>query len=477
MRVLLINPPNYHAAKSSSGWDVGIDNIGVYPPMGLLHMASYMRAHTDCEVRILDAIVDKLSYEQIRDYAREFKPDLVGVTSFTLTFYDVMQTIKAVKKACPKTHICVGGPHTVFWSEEIASKPEVDSVLRGECDITFTKLARALDRGEDITKVGGIVVEKEGRIIKNDEVGIVKNLDELPPPAFELVPYKKYYSLNSKEKSIAVIISSRGCPFRCSYCEVFNKIYRKRSVDNIMEEIKTYYGKGIREFLFFDDLFNITPQRVIEVSERIIEEGLKIRWTFRGRVDQVTEEMVAAAKKAGCTLISFGIEDYTDEGLRRINKNITTEQVLRAINIVKKHGIETSTNWIIGLPWHKSERDVMELLKFAKKVDSTYAEFTILVPCYGTQIYKEGVKKGVLKEGVWREYAKNPKPDFFIPLWEEHLNREKLSYLYHKCYLGYYYRPSYILRSLLKTKSPRELCRKALAALKVLGITSRVGGR
>jgi len=470
MKILLINPPNYHIAKSSSGWDMEIDNIGLYPPVGLMYIASYLRQNTGYEVRILDTLIDKLSYEEIGEYAKEYSPDLIGVTSFTLTFYDVMETVRAARKSCPKAHICVGGPHTFYWGDETIMKPEIDSVLLGEAEISFTQLAQALDKGKDVRKVKGILVRDGGQVFRNGAAEIQENLDELPFPAFDLLPFRKYYSINSKEASVGVIFSSRGCPFQCTYCDKITLKYRSRSVESILEEIQLYYGEGIREFLFFDDLFNINSQRVIDVSEGIIRRGFKIRWSFRGRVDQVTDEMVAAAKKAGCTLISFGVEDCTDEGLKMINKAITTDQVLRSVNIVKKHGLETSTNWIIGLPRHRSEKDIIELLEFAKKVDSTYAEFTILVPYYGTRIYLEGIKKGVLKEGVWEDFVRNPKPDFLLPMWEESFSRQKLSELYHKCYTGYYWRPKYILKSLLRLRGSAEFYKKIRAAFKLLGV-------
>ncbi|MFH1055311.1 MAG: radical SAM protein [Candidatus Altiarchaeota archaeon] len=473
MKILLINPPNYHIAKSSSGWDMEIDNIGLYPPIGLMYIAAYMRKNTDYEIRILDTLVDRLSYDEIGEHARKYNPNLVGVTSFTLTFYDVMETIKSVRKACPGAHINVGGPHTFLWWEDTIKKPEVDSVLLGEGEVSFTQLAETLERKGELKGVKGIVLKDGDKIIKTGNGELIRNLDELPFPAFDLVPYKRYNSINSREKSLAVIFSSRGCPFQCTYCDKTNFLYRGRSVENILDEMQQYYSAGIREFLFFDDLFNINPKKVIDVSEGIMRRGFKIRWTFRARVDQVTDEMVKAAKKSGCTLISFGVEDCTDEGLRMIKKGITTEQVLEAVETAKKHGLETSTNWIIGLPRHKSEKDVMELLDFAKKVDSTYAEFTILVPYYGTQIYWEGITKGVIKAGIWEGFVRSPQPDFLLPMWEEHLSREKLSELYHKCYKGYYWRSKYVLKSLLNTKNLNELCKKAIAAMKILGVASK----
>lgn len=209
------------------------------------------------------------------------------------------------------------------------------------------------------------------------------------------------------------------------------------------------------------------------MSQGIIDKGWNINWSFRGRVDQVTDEMIRTAKKAGCNLMSLGAEDYTDEGLKLINKRITTKQIQHAVSIVKKHGIDLNINWIVGLPRHKKNSDIDGLLTFAKKLNTAYQEFTILIPYYGTQIYREGVEKGIIQEGIWEDFVKNPTPDFLLPVWEESFTREELSRIYHRCYKSYYYRPGYILKSLVRTKSASELYKKAVAALKLAGLKTK----
>jgi anaerobic magnesium-protoporphyrin IX monomethyl ester cyclase len=468
MKVLLIHPPIEHMALSFRGWSLGGDSIGLYPPIGLMYLAAYMRKSTGYEVRILDAVAERLGPDGIGQYSREFSPDLVGLTATTPTFYDVMESAKAVRQACPKAHICIGGPHTTFWWGETVRKPEVDSVVLGEGERTFTELALSLDKRTPLTRVRGLVFKEGGRVIKNGGADVIEDLDSIPPPAVDLVPFKRYCSFNAAEKSVAMIFGSRGCPFQCTYCYKGAPTFRVRSVESVLDEMQMYYDLGIREFLFFDDVFNVPPKRAIEVSEGILGRGLKVRWTFRGRADHITEELVIKAKKAGCALISLGIEDCTDEGLRMIKKGISIAQVMEAVRIIKRHGIETSTNWIIGLPRHRSDKDIAELLRFAKKVDSTYAQFMVLVPYVGTEIYADGVAKGVLKPEEWADLVKEPSPDALLPVWDEHLSREQLGKLYHRCYREYYFRPSYVLRSILSTRSLRGLAKKMSAAVKLI---------
>ena len=470
MRILLINPPAENISSPYVEWGMQTDDIGFYPPLGLMYIASYLRKNTNFEVKILDTIVERLNQEEISRILKEYNPKLVGLTSFTLSFYDLIQTINTVKTICPSAHVCIGGPHTHHWHNEIIKKTGVDSVIVGEGEITFTQLSKAINEGGNLKRIKGLIFKEGTKIIETGSADFIANLDELPFPAYELVPHEKYCSIHSTKGPIATIITSRGCPHNCSYCDKQSIRYRSRSVENSLDEIQMHYNNGVREFIFFDDTFNLTPQRVIDVSKEIIDRKLYINWLFRGRVDQITDEMIAIAKKAGCSLISFGIEDCSNEGFRMINKGITIEQVIRAIDIVKRYDIEISTNWIIGLPRHKTKEDIMGLLKFAQKLDSTYAEFSMLTVYQGTQMFHEGVQRGVIDKDVWEKFVLNPKKDFLPPIWDEILSREELSKLYHRCYVGYYYRPGYILKSLRKIKSWRELYKKFIAAMTLIGI-------
>lgn len=468
MKVLLINPPSFHIAKSSVEWDLGIESIGAYPPLGLMQIAAQVLKSTDYQIKIIDTVVSKMDYATLEKDIVDFAPDVVGMTAFTFAFYDLMQTAKLVKKINPNIHICLGGPHTTVFARETVAKPEIDSIVLGEGEFIFIELLKALEEKKDIKTVKGLVIKDKGKVIQTGEPGFTSNLDELPYPAFELVPFKEYYSSVGSANPTGVLCSSRGCPYRCTFCLSPATKYRQRSIEKIIEEIKAYYEHGIREFFFFDDLFNINTRRVEEFSQALLDKGLDITWAFRGRVDQVSENMLCLAKKSGCRLVSLGIEDYTDEGLKLIKKNITVEQIVRAVSLVKKVGIECSTNWIIGFPHHKTKQDIVDMINFVKKLDPDYAEFTILVPFYGTAIYEEGIQRGILSVGVWEEFIANPTKDFLIPAWEEHFSREELSKLYKMCYNKFYFRPKYVIKQITKVKSLSEFFMKAKVALNMV---------
>jgi radical SAM superfamily enzyme YgiQ (UPF0313 family) len=348
--------------------------------------------------------------------------------------------------------------------------PEIDFLVHGEGEIIFAKLLDVLERKGGLSGLEGISFRENGRLVNNiKNKGYISDINFLPSPAFELLPIEKYKSAIGTGKTCGTIATSRGCPYECTYCNRPYRTYRSYTSERIISEIGYFYNRGIKEFVFFDDMFNINPKRVIDVSEAIIKSYPDIIWSFRGRVDQVTEKMVEIAKEAGCRQIMFGIEAARDEDLKAIKKRITTQQVIDAIRICKKFGLETSTNWIIGLPTHRRRQDILDLLDFAIKTGTDYAQFNILIPYEYTEIFDQGVKKQILPSSFWKEYILQPVPNAHIPIWDEYLSREELSELLKICYRKFYIRPSRIIENVLKVKSVSHFKSKLKGMLTVLG--------
>lgn len=470
MKVLLINAPSKYSAATTTDWHTTAEDIGAFPPIGLTYLAGYMLAHANHEVKILDSLGERITYQEVEERIVAYKPDLVGITAFTPTFYDILCVARLVKKHFPDCYVCLGGAHVSSYPNETMQHKEIDLLVHGEGEIIFVNLLNALEKGEDISVLDGVSCRKNGKIIHNTgRKGYIEDINALPSPAFGLLPLEKYKSAISTGNVCGTIASSRGCPYECTYCNRPYRSYRSYSNERILLEMRYFYNKGIKEFVFFDDMFNITPKRVIEISDAIIKEFPDIIWSFRGRVDQVTEDMVKKAKQAGCRQIMFGVEAANNEDLKAIKKRITTDQVLNAVRICKKFGVESSTNWIIGLPTHKSRQDVVDLLKFAIKTGSEYAQFNILIPYAETEIFNDGVKRSILKADFWNEYTLNPAPNACIPVWEEHLTREELSKLLKICYRKFYLRPSNIIRNAMKTKTVGQFKTKLKGLLIILG--------
>jgi anaerobic magnesium-protoporphyrin IX monomethyl ester cyclase len=471
MKVMLINSLPQKAASATSDWDTAQEDIGAFPPIGISYIAGYLQAYTDHDVCILDAVAERFDYPQIRERLLEFKPEIVGTTVFTPTFYDNLVLARLVKKVLPECFVCMGGvQHMRMFEKETLSHIAIDLIVRGEGEVIFADLLDALEKGRALSSVEGISFMEDGKVVSPGPEGYIKDINKFPPPAFDALKLDLYKSVIGTGKTVATIATSRGCPYKCTFCDHPYRTFRVYDNDRILSEIEWFYDKGIREFMFFDDMFNINAKRVNDISDAILSAFPDIIWAFRGRADQVTEEMAIKAKKAGCVQMMFGLEATTDEHLKIIKKQITIQKLKDAVKICKKVGIGTSSNYIIGFPFHKTRQDVLDVIDFAISCGSNYAQFNILLPYAGTEIYDEGVERGILPADFWRNYVLNPEPNAYIPIWNEHLSREELSELLKMCYQKFYLRPSKVFENLLRVRSFSQLNMKIKGMFTVMGI-------
>ena len=253
------------------------------------------------------------------------------------------------------------------------------------------------------------------------------------------------------------MIISRECPYKCTFCDVPYKRYRETAIEKVMDEIEDCLALGYEEFHFYDDLFNMTSEKVIVFCEALKKRKLNIVWGFRGRVNDVDYESLKIAKETGCRMISFGVETGTDEGLRVLRKGIRVEQIKKVYNWCRELGIKTMANFMIGLPHEKTEQDVLDNIKFLISLNSDYALINIMNLYPHTQVYNEAVKKGLIKNGEWEEFCLNPSSSFKVSHWTEFLSEKQLVKLHRQSYRMFYvYRPKYIFKSVINTRSIHE---------------------
>lgn len=466
-KALLINPPRDNVVHLDCPDFVDLGSISSFPPIGLMYLAQGLRDKIpEIEVSILDSVAEGLNHAEIGDQVSKRSPDVIGVTATTYTFYDVWETAKTIKKVKPNIPIVVGGPHMYILAHETMVHECFDYGVIGDGEEVFAGLCMAISRMVPVKPQNGLLMRKNGSVIGSD-VAEIRNLDDIEIPAIDLIDPFKYYSTLGKGKAIGTICTSRGCPYNCTYCQVPRRKYRMRAIKNIIREIEFYINKGIDDYLFFDDLFNITKKRVIEFCESILERKLKITWMFRGRVDQIDEEVMKLAYRAGCRNVSVGIEDSTNEGLKAIKKEITIKQAYAAVRAIRKNNIKCSTNWIIGFPHHKRRSDLDELLDMAIKINGDYAQFSILQCLPGTELWDQAVSEGGIDPSAWRNYVLEPKKKFFPPIWEKHFRKEELYEFYSAAYRRYYLRPEMLLREALSIRSWAEVNNKVRSFMRV----------
>lgn len=470
MNVLFINPP---AENEIIGNDPQIvkEEQGFYPHLGILYIAAYLEQNSNHKVEILDAQVERLGYPELEKVIRSKNPDVVGITAMTFTLIDVIKTIEVVKRINKEIKIVLGGPHVHLFPEETIAFDNVDYLVLGEGEETFKELLDCLDDNKKLRNVLGIVFKDNGEIVKTAVRETIKDLDQLPFPARHLTPYEKYSSLLTKGDIVTTTFTSRGCPFKCSFCDRphLGKVFRSRSAENVVDELEECTKMGIREFLVYDDTFTVNKKRVIDICNGIIERKLDIGWDIRARVDTINEELISHLKKAGCQGIHYGIEAGTERILKVLNKGITLEKAQQVFDLTRKYKIPILAYFMIGSPSETLD-DIKTTFNVIKKLNPDYVHMTILTPFPGTKIYFEGMERGIIEKDYWKEFAKNPSPDFTPPHWGEIFTREELSELLIEGYQKFYVRPSYILKSILKVRSVGEFKKKAMAGLKVFSM-------
>lgn len=440
-------------------------------PLGIAYLGAVLEK-VGHQVKIIDAPPLGYTLEEIIGEFKEFNPDLVGLTCLTPDFHKVVSLAKAIKaeRAMP---IIIGGPHLTAAPEETMKHNFFDYGVIGEGEETLLELVETLEskRFDQLENLKGIVYRQNGRVVKTLPRPYLNNLDDLPFPARHLMPsFKQYHPTPASYKKLPVgtMITSRGCPFRCLYCDrsIFGNQFRFRSAKNVVDEIEVIIKDfGAREIRIWDDTFNAKPERVIEICQEIVRRKLDFPWTCLGRVNFITEEMVRWMKKAGCWQISFGVESGDDEVLKNIRKGQTTEMVRKAIKLVRQAGIGCRGFFMLGLPGD-TEKTIRKTIEFSKELDLDVAGFYPTIPFPNTDLTKMAERTGELKTAYYDYYHYDefkmnlPNKLFYVPAGlTETIIRAYVQKAYHEFYL----RPKFIFRQLLRLRSFKDFYNKIRA--------------
>jgi anaerobic magnesium-protoporphyrin IX monomethyl ester cyclase len=486
MRVLLVNPPTENTVienPDEKGEEfLEADAFGDFPPLGALYVLSHLNAKTDHECLFVDCVAERVSHEMLRAYVRENKPDVVGITSFTVCLMDVCLVAEMVKEEFPDTHVCLGGHHPIAYPKEAAELKNFDSIVVGEGEIVFTELVECLDKGESFTHIRGVytgesikehlknpIRDKRFLARVNVPAAYVDEIDDLPVVDRSFIRHLRYQNILGVTNDLATILSSRGCPYLCTFCDVPIKSYRERSATAVVDEIEQALAMGYKEFRFYDDLFNITEKKIIDLCDELDRRDVKIVWDFRGRVNTVSKLSLERAKASGLRLVSFGVETGTDEGLKILRKATTTTKVRNAFKWCRELGILTVADYIIGQPFEKNVEDVKRSIDFLIELDPDYAQISVLKLYPNTEMYDNAVAQGVVPPGRWQDFARNPTKDFVVDHWDEFMDLKTLVNLQKYAYRRFYFRPRYVARSVFQTRSLVELMSKIGGVFKLIG--------
>jgi radical SAM superfamily enzyme YgiQ (UPF0313 family) len=469
MKVLLLAPPAGNMIHSAVPEVVDLET-GAYPPLGLLYVAAFAEKETSHRIEVLDAHLEEMSPTQIGEEVRKRAPDVVGIQTLTFTLIDVILAAKAIKQARAETQIVLGGPHVSLFPDETIDIEVVDYLILGEGEEPFAHFLDVFAAGGDFSKVPGLVWRRKKQVLKNPPAPLLDNLDRLPHPARHLVPSERYFSALARELPITTMMSSRGCPYPCIFCDRphLGKTFRARSAQSVVEEMELCVRMGIREIFFYDDTFSINRKRVIEICDALCERKVRVAWDIRARVNTLDEEVLDRLAEAGCARIHMGVEAGTEEITRVLRKgNELLKDAPPIFAMAAERGITTLAYFMIGNPT-ETRAQIEQTVTFAKNLGADFAHFSVTTPYPGTELYRLGLQRGILPRDYWREFARNPAPGFRPLLWEEVLTRNELIDLLSWAYKSFYRRPSYLIRRLLKVRSLSELRRQARMGIKLL---------
>lgn len=463
MRVILIHPSAFDLYGK---WE---DSVGVWPPLGISYIASFLEKHGHT-VKIIDANAEHKDIPTVVSEIKAFGPDIIGITSVTVLIVPSFKLAKAIKSAM-NVPIVMGGPHPATVPLDTMQNEDVDFVVRGEGEYTMLELLRCLEQGEGFEKVKGLFFKKEGRIIENPPRELIEDLDTLPWPAFHLLPIERYKtrSYSDNGRPWVSMCGSRGCPSLCNFCAapvIHGRKPRFRSPENIVEEMKHLRDKyGIGNITFVDSTLNINKEKTIQLCRLIMAGKVNVEWQCEARVSSADEESLNYMYRSGCRLVAFGIESGDEKILKIIKKGITPQQALRAVKAAKKAGMMVLTSFIFG-HFGETRETAKRTIDFAIKLNANISFFFILTPFPGTEVYEELTRQGKITHD-WTQYSIGYSKR--TPCVEtEELKRADLEEFVNTAHKRFFFRPAYIVNHFKHLNNWRRVKREFNSFIQVM---------
>jgi len=441
-RILLLRPVSETVFATGHPRDIRV-------PFSLKYIESLLEKEGIRQVRLIDCMADHLDPERILSLASDFFPDAAVISPTTLEYELTLKISAALKEKNGCLNIVIGQDATASPERYIFDGSRVDAVLRGECELPFMDLLKAIEEGGPLGAIEGIFAP--GHI--SPEIAIVKDPDALPFPAYsrkEIDKYKYYYPLPLNKRVVwGHVLSSRGCPYDCIFCsqtirESYGKQIRLRDPLKVAEEISGLMAKGVNTIAFADDNFTTSRQHVLGICHEIKRRGLQIHWTAHARVDNCDSELLHAMKDAGCLLLRFGIESGSERIIRVLKKTQVSdwpEQAKEVFALARKLGISTAALFLIGNPTERVA-EIRQSMSLARQLEPDLLQICNFTPYPGSAAYEE-LKEKIGDAEVLRMYHyRKPILNFSA------VSDKELEALYKDFYRGFLFRPAYIRRHL-----------------------------
>ncbi len=411
MNVLLLNPP-FIGRFSRTSRSPGVGRSGtIYYPIWLAYAAGVLDS-SGLEVSFIDAPAENISEDEVIRRAREKPPRLIVIDTSTPSIYSDVKTAETLKETFPEAFIVLVGTHPSALPEETLSlSDKVDAVACGEYDYTLRDFAASLNNGRELTTIDGLVFRRDGEIVHNQPRDLIKNVDELPfvSQAYARFLDTRNYFFAASDYPMVMIITGRGCPYRCFFCvypQTFHsRQYRPRSAENVVAEFE-YIKQNmpeVREIGIEDDTFTVDQKRVQEICRLIIERKLGVKWYCNVRVNLELETM-RWMKRAGCHLVTVGFESASQAVLNEMRKGITVEQIRKFVSNARKAGLLVHGCFMAGNPGETRET-LEETLRLAKELNCDTMQFYPLLVYPGTEAYHWALENNYMTTYDFRQWA------------------------------------------------------------------------
>ena len=405
-----------------------------HPPVGLLALATHIN-HSDMgeytEIKIIDSTIDYTTLEQLNQFIVDFDPDIVGLRCLHINTDQFHQAAAMAKQLAKKPLVIGGGPYPSAAPRETMEQDEnLDVVVVGEGEEIFYELVKSYQQGKTVEDVVGIFFRHDGEIKESGTREVIKDLDSIPFPDWNLVDFGRYEGEMGHapvRRKLAPILTTRGCPFSCAYChDLFKKRFRVRSSKNVVEELELLHDLGVRDISIIDDVFNLYPERVIEIFNLVVQKNLKLNFYYPNglRGDRMTHEAIDAMVEGGSVLFTYALESGSQRIQKLCKKNLRFEPFRDAVDYTIKKGVMVDMFLMVGFPT-ETEEEAMKTLDFLMQWDEICFPYLNVLNIFpGTKMYDimlaEGISEEKIKEAGARGYHRSD---------EKIINRVKMEFL------------------------------------------------
>jgi radical SAM superfamily enzyme YgiQ (UPF0313 family) len=400
----------------------------------------------------------KLGVEEFVDHVIRTRPDVVAFSVVTMAYPVTRSLCRRLRERGFDGPIVLGGNHVTALPELALNQTGATAVVRNEGEVSFTRLVRALEASLPLAEVPGISWIDNGTYRATPNAPTIANLDDIPFPAWDLMPPKTFpdapHQLFSRQFPVAPVMTSRGCPYTCTYCASqgqWGRTWRRRSLDNVMEEITLLVEKyGVREIHFEDDEFLAREDRVLELCERLASSGLDLIWSLPNgvRTNAINDRVAAALRRAGCYEVGLGIDapfEHQQERVQKLRDPGTTEM---AIETLQRHGLQVRGFWIIGHDVD-SEEDVEREIEYILSLPTELGAFGVSAPLPGSPDFERFKRDVDLETFEWERIS------YFKALDGPRIPAERLQKLLRRLVLRFYLRPRQV-RTILSRIRPQQ---------------------